>query len=160
MIVDQDMRGAVAVGQLHTLTAWQSLLVQHLRLWCDGPADQSKVRHDWNASLNATGGEVTLEVFDALIQCLQTYARRPLIRHELDCACLGADEAVFMQVVSDASDGHLDDAVMLAGLIALPAYAEQIAILAGQVGASFRATAITNKANRLPALHATHQILH
>lgn len=160
MIVDQNMRGAVAVGQLHTLAAWQSLLVQHLRLWCDGPAGRNKVRDDWSASLNAADGEVTLEVFGALIQCLQTYARRPLIRHGVDCGCLGADEAVFTQVVSDASDGHLDDAVMLAGLIALPAYAEQIAILAGQVGASFRATATTNKDNRWSAPKTTHQIIH
>lgn len=154
------MRGAVAVGQLHTLAAWQALLVQHLRLWCDGPAGQNKVRHDWNASLNAADGEVTLEVFDALIQSLLTYARRPLIRHDLDCACLGADEAVFAQIVSDASGGHLDDAVMLAGLIALPAHAERIAILAGQVGASFRATAATNKENQWPTLNAIPQVFH
>lgn len=160
MSIEQNISGAAVVGNLPALTPWQALLVKHLRLWCEGPKGQDVVLRDWAQVANAADSSVALDQFNALVVTLQAYARRPLVRHASDCTCFGADEAVCMQIVADASDGHLDDAVMLAGFIAWPAHAERIAILAGQVGAAFRATQLpkhsarpSNTSKLYPTLH-------
>jgi len=131
-------RGAAAVGQLHAIDHWQALLVRHLRFWCEGPATRNDVRRFWQEHAHPAAGQETLARFDALVQQFLSCARRPLVRHGTGCDCLGADEAVFLQIVTDASEGRLDDAVMLSGYILMPAHAEHVALLAGQVGIDFR----------------------
>ena len=156
----EDMRGAAAVGQLHSVPPWEALLVRQMRLWCDGPAGQAKVRRYWQGQANSVDGQDPLELFSALIQSFLTFARRPLVRHGLECECLGADEAVFAQIVADASAGNLDDAIILSGLIAMPAQAEPIALLAGRVGTSFRSTCTAPNKQVWPTAEQPRQILH
>ncbi|MFC6589061.1 hypothetical protein ACFQDZ_19120 [Sulfitobacter pacificus] len=160
MILDQNMRGGVPVGQLHAITPWEALLVRHLRLWCDGPEGRLKVKNDWERAGPKAAAENTLAVFDALIITLTSYARRPLVRHCLTCECLGADEGVFVQIVSAASGGALDDAALMSGLIAMPAHAEHIAILAAQVGAAFRARGFARADQHPTRPSAQHRVLH
>lgn len=133
------MRGAATVGQLHAIAPWEALLVCHLRLWCDSAEGRNDVRDAWGLAAAGHGGDAVLNAFDRLIQTMTTFSRRPLVRHGRDCECLGADEGIFVQIVSAASEGQLDDAAMVASLIAFPAQAERIAILAAQVGIGFRA---------------------
>jgi hypothetical protein len=158
MSVDQDMRGAATVGQLHAIAPWEAFLVCHLRLWCDGVEGRDEVRHAWGFTKTDNRGEVILDVFDDLIQTLLMFARRPLIRHSRDCECLGADEGVFIQIVSAASEGQLDDAALMASLIAFPTHAERIAILAGQVGTGFRAKGSVDRG--CVKTSSTQQFLH
>ncbi|WP_276155522.1 MULTISPECIES: hypothetical protein [unclassified Sulfitobacter] len=154
------MRGAVAVGQLTAINPWEALLVRHLRLWCDGADGRAKVIEDWEGAGPKAAAENTLAVFDTLIMTLTNHARRPLVRHCLTCDCLGADECVFVQIVSAASGGALDDAALMSGLIALPAHAEHIAILAAQVGAAFRARGHAQSRQFLSSPPAHLRVLH
>ena len=60
------------------------------------------------------------------------------MRHGAQCACVGADEGILAHLVRTASDGHLNDAALIATLMVGPAQAERVAMMAGQVGATLR----------------------
>lgn len=63
-----------------------------------------------------------------------SYGRRPLMRHGLGCACLGADEACFAHMVAAAATGAREDALMLAALIVRPDLAPALVALSEQLG--------------------------
>ena len=111
MSADHHARGGAAVAVLSRMDAWEADVVLSLRLWCEGPQGQAQV---WSAF------------------------RRPLVRHDVGCACVGADEAIFLNLIRTAADGHLTDAALIATLLTGPAEAERIALLAGEVGACAR----------------------
>ena len=133
-----DMRGAATVGQLSAIPPWEAMLVRHLRLWCEGEQGRTLVQRDLASMTDAGSAQNTAGLLDALVQALARNCRRPLVRHGVHCDCLGADEAVFAQIASSASGGALDDAALMCGLLAMPAHAEHLAILAAQLGAAYR----------------------
>ncbi|WP_299962993.1 hypothetical protein [uncultured Roseobacter sp.] len=126
--------GGVSVGCLSALDPWEALLVRELRLWCEGPEGQATVWNGFALHLPQGTAAKEMRVFEDLIRTLSTFARRPLVRHGLQCDCLGADEAVFLQIVRAAAEGELGDAAMVSALVVLPAHAERVALMAGQVG--------------------------
>ena len=157
MKVEPHMRGGVTVGQLAAMLPWEALLVRHLRLWCDGVTGRAQVQRELTTSEAAT---VTFGTFDELINIMMTFARRPLLCHGLECQCLGADEAVFVQIVAAACSGQLDDAALMAGLIAFPAHAETIAILAGQLGMAYQLMRPTTEASAMARSALSGQRFH
>ncbi len=48
------------------------------------------------------------------MRAVQHNARRPLMRHSLDCECFGGDECAFAQLVSAATGGDEHDAMTFA----------------------------------------------
>ena len=138
MIGDPKARGGATVSTLTSLEAWEANLVLNLRLWCEGPRGQRQVMKEYRTGLPFGQATPEYEAFEAFLQLLINCAHRPLIRHSVDCACVGSDEAVFLNLVRTASDGHLRDAALIATLLVAPARAEQVAILATQVGAAMR----------------------
>lgn len=134
---DHHPRGAAPVGLLDRMDPWEARLVANLRLWCEGPRMQARVRRDYDVLCAGRGAE-EYEAFDRLIATLIGASYRPLARHSVGCTCLGADEAIFANFVRTASEGHLTDAALIATLITGPARAEYIALLAGQVGETLR----------------------
>ena len=75
---------------------------------------------------------------DRLCSLCAAYGRRPLIRHGLKCACLGADENCFAQMIAAASEGAREDAMMLASLIVRPDFAPALASLSEELGLTLR----------------------
>ena len=61
-----------------------------------------------------------------------------MIRHGLGCACLGADESCFAQMIAAASEGAREDAMMLAALIVRPDFAPALASLSEEFGLALR----------------------
>jgi len=129
-------RGGATLGHLSALDDWEALLVRELRLWCTGPEGQAEVWNGFAVNLPRGAAANEMRVFEDLVRTMSTYARRPLVRHELACDCLGADEAVFLHIVKAASAGELHDATMVAALVVMPAHAERVALMAAQVGTS------------------------
>ncbi|MEQ3729254.1 MAG: hypothetical protein ABNH38_17730 [Tateyamaria sp.] len=127
-------RGGAAVAALNRMDAWEAALVLNLRLWSEGPAGQEHVRGEFDRALNQTHAKRAWEDFDSLLRRIIDLAHRPMVRHEVGCNCVGADECVFAHLVGTASAGHLNDAALIATLLVGPAHAEHIAILAGEVG--------------------------
>lgn len=138
MTMDHYARGGAAVAVLNRMEAWEANLVLNLRLWCEGPKGQAAVWNEFRRSFEGPQASAACRAFEVLINTLADHAHRPLVRHDVGCSCVGADESVFVNLVRTASEGHLNDAALIATLIAGPAKAEHIAILAGDVGASMR----------------------
>jgi hypothetical protein len=107
-------------------------------LWCEGPRGQAQVWTEFRRALPGPVAQRECRNFERLLHTLIDAAHRPLVRHDVGCACVGADECVFVHLVRTAADGHLTDAALIATLLAGPSQAEHIALLAGAVGACAR----------------------
>lgn len=133
--------GGEAVGQLKYRSPWEAALIVGLRHWCNGPSGQATVRDDFALALPDATAKRAYANFDQLLRLILQYAHRPLVRHDIDCPCCGADEAVFAHLVKTAASGDLHDAALMATLLAGPSKAELIAILAGEVGSAMQCMA-------------------
>lgn len=118
-----SVAGAVAVGRLENLAPVAVGAVMCLRLWRDDE--------------EALGGSVdpsALVAFRAISTLFGRHGRRPIMRHAPDCACLGADEAIFAELVQRAVEGEQEDAMLIAALIVRPDMAGTLAGLAAEFG--------------------------
>ena len=131
-------RGGATIAALNQMDAWEAKLVLNLRLWCEGPHGQAKACNAYVNALPASEAERAWHMFEGLVTKIIDTTTRPLVRHDVDCNCVGSDECVFVHLVRTASDGHLNDAALIATLLTGPAHAEHIAILAGEVGSALR----------------------
>ncbi|MEM6889210.1 MAG: hypothetical protein AAF636_13840 [Pseudomonadota bacterium] len=138
MTPDHHARGAAAVAVLSTMDAWEANLVLNLRLWCTGPQGQAQVWGEYRRALPGPAARRECHTFETLVRTLTALAHRPLVRHAVGCACVGADESIFVNLIRTAADGHLTDAALIATLLTGPSQAEQIAMLAGEVGSCAR----------------------
>ncbi|QBF30463.1 hypothetical protein [Thalassococcus sp. S3] len=138
MTPNANSAGGATVGLLNRVPDWEAALILHLRLWCAGPECQAKVWDGYAQALPREEVRDAMRAFDQLIGLIWSYAHRPLIRHALDCNCISLDEAVFARMVRTATDGPMQDALLMAALIVPPGYAEAVAQLAGTVGATAR----------------------
>ncbi|MBY5935635.1 hypothetical protein KUV51_21680 [Tateyamaria omphalii] len=138
MTAPHHARGGATVAVLNRMEAWEANLVLNLRLWCEGPTGQHHAREDYLNALPAAEAERAWATFQRLTRKILCTAPRPLIRHAVGCNCVGSDECVFVHLVRTASDGHLNDAALIATLLTGPAHAEHIALMAGEVGSTMR----------------------
>ncbi|WP_299288258.1 hypothetical protein [uncultured Tateyamaria sp.] len=126
-------RSGSAIAALTNMDAWETDL--NLRLWCDGPHGQAQARHAYHNLLPDTEADRAWYMFETLVIKIVGTANHPLVRHALGCNCVGSDECVFVHLIRTASDGHLNDAALIATVLT---GAEHIAILAGEVGSIAR----------------------
>ncbi|SFP14673.1 hypothetical protein [Tranquillimonas alkanivorans] len=131
-------RGAMPVGALETLPPDQARLVRYLRLWCDGPDGQAALWNELATRMGPTEGRACLSAFEAAVGMLLRHSRRPLMRHHLECSCVGADEAVFAEFFTAAATGEREDAMMLAVLLVHPAMLMPLVDAAQQAGLRLR----------------------
>ncbi len=132
------MRGGAAVGRLADLEPVEAGAVMYLRMWSDGEGGRTDAASDFNIALGSEAGRVAMLTLDRLCSLCATYGRRPLIRHGLGCACLGADENCFAQMIAAASEGAREDAMMIASLIVRPDFAPALASLSEELGLTLR----------------------
>ncbi|MEL6313395.1 MAG: hypothetical protein AAFQ60_05010 [Pseudomonadota bacterium] len=153
---DTYASGGASVAVLNQLNGWEANLILNLRLWCDSPNGKAQVWNDYARTFRSPLATHEMQAFETLIATLIEYAYRPLVRHDVNCACVGSDECVFLNLVKTASDGHLSDAALIATLIAGPTKAEAIAMLAGQVGEGARQIRPQN--HDIDITHATNVV--
>ncbi|AAV94095.1 hypothetical protein KQ247_12625 [Ruegeria pomeroyi] len=116
-------RGGAAVGHLADLPTLEASAVHCLRLWSDATEGRAALPEGRSA-----------ELLKQICGLCASYGRRPLMRHGLGCACLGADEACFAHMVAAAATGAREDALMLAALIVRPDLAPALVALSEQLG--------------------------
>tara|TARA_R110002020_G_scaffold431735_1_gene641766 strand:+ start:448 stop:915 length:468 start_codon:yes stop_codon:yes gene_type:complete len=131
------IRGAASVGTIRDLNGIEAASVLYLRLWCDGAAAQQTVRNEFAATLGEEAGQRALRNFEQLFALCREHGRRPLMRHGLDCQCLGADEACFARFIDTAATGEREDAMLIATLLVRVDMAPLITALAADVGHAF-----------------------
>lgn len=130
----RSKRGGAPVGYLSELDPAEASAVRYLRMWCDGPDSQAHVWSDFASVLGVSRGREALQSFEALCNLCVRHGRRPLMRHHVDCKCLGADESCFANFIGYACDGEQDDAMLLAATIVKPSLALQLVGLAREFG--------------------------
>lgn len=135
------MREHAVVGRLTDLSPWEADLILSLRLWMDGPEGQAEVWNSFARGFGGTGGRAELRAFETMLHHICTHARRPLMRRQPGCLCLGADEATLLTLAREASRGELTEAAMIASLMVPARHAERIAIMAAQVGQAMQTIA-------------------
>jgi hypothetical protein len=136
------MSGGMTVGLMAELDAIEAAAVMCLRLWPgSGPLA--------GPSAGGVGHEV-LAAVAALCRHAVDHARRPILRHDPACPCLGADEACFARMISAATAGDREDAMLIAVLMVRADAAPGLAALAEDAGQRLRRI-VREMARRDPA---------
>lgn len=133
-----SLRGGATVGRLTDLDPIEAGAVMYLRLWSNGPNGRADAASDFDIALGVDQGRVAMLTLDRLCALCARYGRRPLVWHGLGCACLGADENCFAQMIAAASEGAREDAMMMASLIVRPDFAPALASLSQELGLALR----------------------
>ncbi len=133
-----SVRGGAAVGRLSDLNPVEAGAVMYLRLWGEGPQGRADAASDFDIALGMDQGRAVMLTLDRLCSLCANHGRRPLVRHGLGCACLGADENCFAQMIGAASEGAREDAMMIASLIVRPDFAPALASLSEELGLALR----------------------
>lgn len=131
-------RGGAPVGFVAELDAVEAGAVLYLRLWCDGPDSQAVVSEDFSRCLGQDQGREALESLEQLCRLCVSYGRRPLMRHQVACKCLGADESCFANFVAAATEGDQQDAMMIATILVRADMAPSLVGLAQSVGLALK----------------------
>lgn len=130
-------RGGAPVGFVAELDTIEAASVRYFRLWCDGPDSQIQVWNDFATDLGSDEGRQALKSFEELCTMCARHGRRPLMRHSVQCKCLGADESCFARFIATAATGEREDAMLMATLLVRPDMAPLVAALATDVGLAF-----------------------
>ncbi|MEM6578487.1 MAG: hypothetical protein AAF678_08345 [Pseudomonadota bacterium] len=131
-------RGGAPVGHIAHLDPIEAGAVMYLRLWSEGPYAQCQMREDFTAALGAEQARVAVKSFVALCDMMALHGRRPLMRHQVTCRCLGADESWFANFIGYASEGEREDALLISMMIVKPNVAPVLAGLAEEFGMALR----------------------
>ena len=134
----QEKRGGAPVGFITELDGIEAASVIYLRLWCDGPEAQESVSNDFEFSLGTDRGRKALKSFEDLCSLCTRHGRRPLMRHSVNCKCLGADESCFANFIATAVMGDRDDAMLIATLLVRPDVAPLLTSLATDFGLALK----------------------
>ncbi|MFC3614090.1 hypothetical protein ACFORG_09995 [Lutimaribacter marinistellae] len=146
-------RGGASVGRLADLSPVEAGAVMYLRLWGESDHGREAAARDFALALGEGQGRRAMRTLDQICMLCARHGRRPVMRHGLNCSCLGADENWFAQLVGAASDGAHEDATMLAALLVRPDMAPTLAGLSLQLGLALRKMTASVNAPR-----ATHDM--
>ena len=102
---DPNMRGGAAVGVIDDLPEVEAILVQALRLRCDGPDGPWRLHDILVGRFGTRRGLDCLGALERLLDPLLNDGRRALMRHGVPCRCVGADEAPTGDRLDDTSEG-------------------------------------------------------
>ena len=126
--------GGTPVGQLDDLGQVEACAVVYLRLWADGAGGQQAIWNDLTAALGAERARTVLAQFEDIVALMSRHGRRPLMRHALQCRCVGGDEACFGTFIATAATGEREDAMLMAMLMIRPDFAPQLTAAAADFG--------------------------
>lgn len=133
-----SVRGGKPVGVMEDLTGIEAASVIYLRLWFTGAREQARVRADFLMALGQEQGDRAARCFGSLCELCVRHGRRPMMRHAVECRCLGSDESCFANFVATAADGEREDALLIATLLVRPDVAPLIASLATDFGLALK----------------------
>ncbi len=131
-------KGAAAVGRISDYDPLSVAAITYLRMWCESPDTQHAMMEELVDTLGAARGHRAIEAMSDLCSLCVKHGRRPFCRHGLHCSCVGADEACFAQLVSEAVDGDREDAMLIAILMVRPDLAPMAASHAARFGVALR----------------------
>lgn len=126
-------RGGAPVGQLREMGAVEQAAVLCLRGWCDS-ATRDTIADSLRLSLGREAGADAVADLDALMRVATRGARRPLMRHDFACHCVGGDECAFAQMMAAAAMQDDEEATLFACTLLRGPAAFEAVRLAGAFG--------------------------
>lgn len=106
---NRQARGGAPVGVLAELPPVELAAIRYLRLWFSGKQD--RIWRDFHNQLSNRSAKKAMVSFTGLMDAVQFYARRPLLRHDDQCDCFGGDECAFAHFVAASCSGNSHDAM-------------------------------------------------
>ena len=97
---------------------------------------QNKFWSNITYDLGITKTRQAIDAFDEIFKLCIKYSRRPIMKHDLDCKCIGGDESCFANIIGFASEGKQDDALLLASNLIAPKFAPYLVNSARKFAAS------------------------
>lgn len=154
-----SQRGAAPVGYLDEMEPLEVSVIRYMRLWCSGPDCQAEVWNDFAVHFGARDGQAHLKSFERMMSTLMSYGRRPFMRHQLDCRCVGGHECALATLIAAAAEANREEAVLMASLLVRADMATTLAAEAEQVGMALRVGVLRQRAagklREMPAISAT-----
>lgn len=138
MSLHSPKQGSAPVGHVSDLDAMRAAAVLYFRLWNGNSDNMTVIHRDWALALGAEAGQHAQHSIEALCDLCQTHGRRPLMRHDVMCNCLGADEACFANFIATAAEGDREDAMLIATLLVRADMAPVITALACEFGLALK----------------------
>jgi len=129
-IKNQIYRGGAPVGYLSELNQLEQNAILFLRYWSQcAKADHDLQNNFWSNityDLGITKTRQAIDAFDEIFTLCIKYSRRPIMKHDLGCKCIGGDESCFANIIGFAQDGELEDALLLASNLVAPKFASYL----------------------------------
>ena len=126
-IKTQIYRGGAPVGYLSELNQLEQNAILFLRYWSQrSMADNDLQNKFWSNityDLGITKTRQAIDAFDEIFTLCVKYSRRPIMKHDLECKCIGGDESCFANIIGFAQDGELEDALLIASNLVAPKFA-------------------------------------
>ncbi len=123
-------RGGAPVGYISELNQLEQNAILFLRYWSQcANADHDLQNKFWSNityDLGLTKTRQAIDAFDEIFNLCVKYSRRPLMKHDLECKCIGGDESCFANIIGFAQDGELEDALLLASNLVSPKFASYL----------------------------------
>ena len=107
-------KGGAPVGLIEDLSDEEFLAVYYFRCWFEGTEGKKRIQRELNINLGYEQGYKILNSLESLFQLLLRKARRTIVRHNIDCFCVGADESCFSQLITRAANKEREDAMLIA----------------------------------------------
>ena len=129
-IKNQIHRGGAPVGYLSELSQLEQNAILFLRYWSQcAKADHDLHNKFWSNITYDLGIPKTrqaIDAFDEIFTLCVKYSRRPIMKHDLECKCIGGDESCFANIIGFAQDGEFEDALLLASNLVAPKFASYL----------------------------------
>ena len=143
-------RGAAPVAHVADLPDEEAWVVAAIRLWSEEEgAGNAALAEAVAGRIGRERGRRVVSLFGDLMMLMVEHARRPILRHQPACSCVGADEAVFANFVAAATHGPREDAMLIATLLLRSDVAPLAVSLAQRLGLELtRGLALTRRKSR------------
>ena len=135
---DHEPNGATPVGFLTELTALEATSISLLRAWCNSEETQFEVITNLILTLGSEKGNQVAEYLRNICKILFLHSRRTFMRHNMDCQCIGADEAYFATIILSPTNNNIEEAKSISSLILKPSLLNDFVITAKELGSAIK----------------------
>ena len=112
-----QIKGGSPVAVISDLSWEEHLVIYYFRCCFDGSEALLEVHEEFRFYLGIEIANKTIGALQFLFSKLQNNGRRRLVRHDLNCKCVGADENCFAQLVTRSTYADKKDAILIGILL-------------------------------------------
>ena len=111
------VKGGSPVAIMSDLSWEEHLVIYYFRCCFEGSEALLEVHEEFRFYLGTETANKTIGALQFLFSKLQNHGRRRLVRHDLNCKCVGADESCFAQLVTRSTYVDKKDAILIGILL-------------------------------------------